>query len=71
MKIGAMNHSEQALRALADLIISYSNRTDIPQADREGHLRCAEMLRRAQDGEMTYLEAADAMEASAVVNGAL
>lgn len=59
-----MRPAEQSLRALADLIILYSNRDDIPQADREGYLRCAETLRRAQRGEITYLEAAEEMEES-------
>jgi hypothetical protein len=59
-------NKEQALRALADLVISYANRTDIPQADREGHLRCAETLQKAQRGEMTCLEAAEEMDANAV-----
>lgn len=57
-----MNHAK-SLRALAGLIISYAGREDIPQADRETHLRCAETLRRAQHGEITYLEAADDMDA--------
>lgn len=57
-------NSDQALRALADLIILYAGRDDIPQADREGHLRCAETLRRAQRGEITYLEAAEEMDAN-------
>ena len=60
-----MNH-EQAFRALADLIISYADRDDIPQAERDGHLRCAETLRRAQRGEIAYSEAAEEMEASMV-----
>lgn len=57
-----MKPAEQAFRALADLIIFYASRADIPPADREGHLRCAETLRRAQRGELTYLEAAEEME---------
>jgi hypothetical protein len=61
-----MRPADQALRALADLIIFYAGRTDIPQSEREGHLRCAETLRRAQRGEMTYLEAAEEMDANAV-----
>lgn len=59
-----MGTEQEALRALADLIISYAGRDDIPQAEREGHLRCAETLRRAQRREITYLEAAEEMEAS-------
>ena len=62
-----MSQTEQALHALADLIISYTARDDIPQADRERHLFCAEMLCRAQRGEVTYLEAAEAIEANEVV----
>lgn len=57
-------NSEQAFRALADLITSYANRTDIPQAEREGHLRCAETLRRAQRGEITWQQAVEIMEAN-------
>ena len=57
-----MRPNEQALRALADLIISYASRTDIPQMDREGHLRCAETLRRAQRGEITWQQAVEMME---------
>lgn len=56
-----MNHN-QAFRALADLIILYAGRTDIPQADREEHLRCAETLRRAQRGEITWQQAVEMME---------
>lgn len=59
-----MRPAEQALRALADLIILYAGRDDIPQADRGGHLHCAETLRRAQRGEITYLEAAEEMDAN-------
>lgn len=59
-----MRPNEQAFRALADLIILYANRTDIPQVDREGHLRCAETLRRAQRGEMTWQQAVETMEAN-------
>ena len=55
--------SDQAFRALADLIISCANRTDIPQEDRDGHLRCAETLRRAQRGEITWQQAVEMMEA--------
>jgi len=70
MKTGAMNHSEQAFRALADLIISYANRTDIPQSEAERHLFCAETLRKAQNMEITYLEAVEEIESSTVVNRA-
>jgi hypothetical protein len=59
---GGMN-CEQSLRALANLIILYANRDDIPQVDRAGHLRCAETLRKAQRGEMTCLEATEEMDA--------
>lgn len=58
-----MNH-EQAFRALADLIIFYASRADIPPADREGHLRCAETLHRAQRGEITWQRAVEMMETS-------
>jgi hypothetical protein len=61
-----MGTEQEAIRALADLIISYAGRTDIPQADRDAHLRCAEILRRARHKEITYLEAAEEMEASMV-----
>ena len=64
-----MSHAK-SLCALADLIISYANREDFPQAERERHLFCAETLRRAQRGEMTYLEAAELMEANAVAKQA-
>ena len=57
-------NSEQAFRTLADLIISYVNRTDIQQAEREGHLRCAETLRRAQRGEITWQQAVEMMESN-------
>jgi hypothetical protein len=57
-----MNH-EQAINALANLIMSYANRDDIPQEERGRHLFCVETLRRARRGEITYLEAANAMEA--------
>lgn len=60
-----MCHDEKTLRALADLIINAS-RTDIPQVDREWHLRCAETLQKAQRGGITYLEAAEEMEAKEV-----
>lgn len=57
-----MRPADQAFRALADLIISYANRTGIPQADREGHLRCAETLQKAQRGEITWQQAVEKME---------
>ena len=65
-----MNTEQEAIRALANLIISYIDRDDIPQTEREGHLRCAEILRRAQRGEITYFEAADEMEAFMVAKRA-
>ncbi len=57
-----MKPAEQAFRALADLIILYANRTGIPQGDREWYLRCAETLRRAQRGEITWQQAVEMME---------
>lgn len=57
-----MNHSDQALRALADLIMLYVGRDDIPQTDREGYLCCAETLQKAQRGEITWQQAVERME---------
>ncbi len=62
----AMNH-EQAINALADLIMSYAIRDDIPQEERQGHLFCAETLRRARRGEITYSEAVEEMDAKEAV----
>lgn len=59
-----MRPADQALRALADLIISYANREDIPQAERERHLFCAETLRRAQRGGITWQQAVEETEAN-------